>query len=159
MLRNANPYLLLTAVQQLASTNSLTSADLEVALSSTDQRAIASTFALVRFYSWADTGINATANAQWLIDWVLKIVSLDQLEAAAIGISVSSPRNMMFMPTPTTDLPILSNATTLPQPKKSVLENQLIPAVRQKLKELVPEVNPKDVRWSTVDAICRAFNY
>lgn len=153
LLSNANPYLVLTAVQQLAASRSLAAADLDAALSSADQRVVAAGLALVRFYGWADTD----ANAWWLTEKVSKIASLDQLETFAVGVLDASPLGLTLSPTPTADLPLLPQATASSRSKRSALETEVIPAVRRRLNALAPQGRPADARWRTIDGICRSF--
>ena len=153
LLHNSNPYLVLTAAQLLLASGNLTSTDMDTLLASADQRIIAASLVLARFYHWD----YVDGNTQWLTDRIAKVRSLDQLEAVAFGVFAGSPRTLTFYPNPTTDLPTLPPPAKLPRSYKSGLEAEIIPAIRQRLKELAPSGSPADTRWLTIDGICRSF--
>ncbi len=150
LLHSPNPYLVLTALQLLAASKSLTPADMDVVLSSTDVIVIASSLVIARLYSWSDID----NNAKWLTDRVNTIKSLEQLEGVANGILAASPFGMMMSPSPITDL---SGNIALSKPQTSNYATSLIPLVRQKLKELDPNDGTVDVEWRDIDSICREF--
>ena len=154
LLRNPNPYLVLTAIQLLAIRKSLTTADMDVALSSAEPRVVAGSLAVAQLYAWTVSDVNA----QWMTERVAKINSLNQLEGIAVGLVAVSPSNLMFAPSPTTDLPDLPKATPALGQKESNFETSLAPIMRRKLNELDPDGGSADARWRVIDNACQSLN-
>jgi hypothetical protein len=152
LLRDANPYLVVTALQLLAASKNLQSTDMNAALFSSDTKVIACSIAVWQIYAAS----GSDQNTQWLMSQVTATSSLNQLEGVALGILASSPFTRMDASYPV-DLPNLPDATKSPVSHDNSLETSLMPIVRQKLKELDPNGIAADEQWYTIDSICRLF--
>ena len=148
LLHNPNPYLVLTALQLLASRKALTPADMDAALSLTDETVIASSVVIAELYSWPEL----SANAQWLRSKIAAVKSLNQLEGVAFGVSTITPDLLALYSISTEDLP---GVPKLPAINGTDFGASLKPLVRQKLNALDPKGGASDERWRNIDAICR----
>lgn len=150
LLHNPNPYLVVTALQLLASSKNLTRADMTTVFASPDAKLIACSLVIAHLYSWSDL----PENARWLRTKVAAIKSLNQLEGVAFGMFTLAPYSMAMESSPISDLP------NIPQPqagstKQSPDDADLLLLIRKKLVEIDPNGGPADDRWRNIDQICR----
>ncbi len=152
LLHNANPYLVLTALQLLASNKDLTPIDMDAAFATSDARVIACSLVVAHLYSWSDL----PSNVQWLKAKVAAIQSLNQLEGVAFGLFTIAPYSMAMEAGSITDLPNLPKPPEH-QETRTIVQNHtdLLPLVRQKLAELDPNGTTADEQWRNIDQICR----
>jgi hypothetical protein len=154
LLHESNPYLVLTSLQLLASSKSLTPADMETAFAFPDTKVVACSLVIAHLCLWSDV----PSNAQWLKTKVSAIQAINQLEGVAYGLFVIAPYIRVMYPSSADDFP---NVLKLPAQqeaevtKQEATDTDLLPLVRQKLTELDPNGNPTDERWRDIDQICR----